>query len=54
MLGYRLVKSSTYTLKNTPGLGSTTNAPIYFLPLVIGSEYLLVSLSDISSFKGMR
>ena len=32
--GYRLGKSITATLKCTPGVGSTTMAPLYFLPLI--------------------
>ncbi len=33
--GYRLGKSMTATLKCTPGVGSTTMAPLYFLPFIM-------------------
>ena len=35
MLGYRLAKSTTTTLKWIPSVGSTTNPPRYFFSFII-------------------
>ncbi len=35
MLGYKLAKSTTTTLKWIPSSGSTTNPPRYFFSLII-------------------
>ena len=50
--GYRLGKSITATLKCTPGVGSTTMAPLYFLPLMTAVEVVLPFLVRMSSAFG--
>src|SRR5512135_3457106 len=52
--GYRLGKSITATLKCTPGVGSTTIAPLYFLPLMIAVVAVLPFLAKMSSEFGIN
>ena len=51
--GYRLGKSMTATLKCTPGVGSTTMAPLYFLPLITAVVVVLPFLVRMSSAFGI-
>src|SRR3989304_2054273 len=53
MDGYRLGKSITATLKCTPGVGSTTMAPWYFLPFMMAVVEVLPFLASMSSALGM-
>ena len=53
MEGYRLGKSITATLKCTPGVGSTTMAPLYFLPFMTAVVLVLPFLVRMSSAFGM-
>src|SRR3990172_6480887 len=53
MDGYRLGKSITATLKCTPGVGSTTIAPLYFFPFMIAVVAVLPFLARMSSEFGM-
>ncbi len=46
MDGYRLGKSMTATLKWTPGVGSTTMAPLYFLPFMMAVVAVLPFLCE--------
>ncbi|WP_337863795.1 hypothetical protein [Nitrososphaera sp.] len=48
MLGYRLAKSSTTTLKWMPGVGSTTSPPLYFFSFMTAAVEAVPLLSSSS------
>src|SRR5437879_13151614 len=51
--GYSDAKSRTATWKCTPGVGSTTIPPLYFLPLITAVVLVEPFDSVISSYLGM-